>query len=666
MRKISKIMIISLTTLIMLVELTLPSKAETETKTSDNLEYTVESDNTITIRRLLNRTTVTDVIIPEKIEGKEVTTISSQFATPSSGEVTALRKITIPKTVKYIGNEDYYGAFENVAKLEEIIVDGSSPYYCSVDGVLYNKDKTTIVAYPANKQGENYTILNGVTKIAACAFAFCKNLKNVSIPNTTTELKSNCFAHASLEDVTLPKSIIKMDTDIFYNCDSLKSATINIDTYINLGAFQNCDNLTTVHLGDDVSTIRSSAFEDCPNLSDINLETAKVVSIEFYAFRGCNSLPNKITFNEEMKEVSKDAFEDYIELKFKANDIIEGTDIWEKCVMINVNATQNYTDAYEVFRLTNEEREKENLKPLKLDKNLMDIAMQRAYEISVYYEHRRPEIYRGYALGDPNYDTKIFIQDTLYRMKLTGITNFSGENISYGYYTPENAMNGWMSSPGHKSNILGKDYTTMGVGAIKTSNGDYFWVQIFGTNEELYSEEKERSNKEEKRVIPASVSYVSEVEDREGITLEADKTSINTKEKMEIKVKSYFYDANYSTYLTPDSFTWSSSNDGILTVNQEGIVTGVSAGTADVIMTMSNGKTRKLSITVSEKYKKGDVDGDGFVTISDCLAILRHVKEIETLSGEKLERAKIDNNNMVTISDYTALLRSVKEIELLQ
>ena len=60
---------------------------------------------------------------------------------------------------------------------------------------------------------------------------------------------------------------------------------------------------------------------------------------------------------------------------------------------------------------------------------------------------------------------------------------------------------------------------------------------------------------------------------------------------------------------------------------------------------------------------KGDVDGDGFVTISDCIAILRHVKEVELLTGDKLERAKIDNNDIVTISDYTALLRHVKEIE---
>ena len=64
-----------------------------------------------------------------------------------------------------------------------------------------------------------------------------------------------------------------------------------------------------------------------------------------------------------------------------------------------------------------------------------------------------------------------------------------------------------------------------------------------------------------------------------------------------------------------------------------------------------------------DSCQKGDVDGDGFVTISDCLAILRHVKEVELLTGDKLERAKIDNNNIVTISDYTALLRHVKEIE---
>ena len=76
--------------------------------------------------------------------------------------------------------------------------------------------------------------------------------------------------------------------------------------------------------------------------------------------------------------------------------------------------------------------------------------------------------------------------------------------------------------------------------------------------------------------------------------------------------------------------------------------------------------TVNFEITDKPVFQKGDVDGDGFVTISDCLAILRHVKEVELLTGEKLERAKIDNNNMVTISDYTALLRSVKEIELLQ
>lgn len=54
-----------------------------------------------------------------------------------------------------------------------------------------------------------------------------------------------------------------------------------------------------------------------------------------------------------------------------------------------------------------------------------------------------------------------------------------GENIAYGYSTPAAVMTGWMNSSGHRANILGANYTELGVGMVKDSKGRAYWVQVF-------------------------------------------------------------------------------------------------------------------------------------------------------------------------------------------
>jgi uncharacterized protein YkwD len=55
----------------------------------------------------------------------------------------------------------------------------------------------------------------------------------------------------------------------------------------------------------------------------------------------------------------------------------------------------------------------------------------------------------------------------------------AGENIAKGQTTPEQVMNAWMNSQGHRENILNKNYTQIGVGIAKASNGQYIWTQLF-------------------------------------------------------------------------------------------------------------------------------------------------------------------------------------------
>ena len=55
----------------------------------------------------------------------------------------------------------------------------------------------------------------------------------------------------------------------------------------------------------------------------------------------------------------------------------------------------------------------------------------------------------------------------------------AGENIAKGYATPQAVVNGWMNSSGHRANILGSQYTSMGVGYAVSASGKPYWVQVF-------------------------------------------------------------------------------------------------------------------------------------------------------------------------------------------
>lgn len=119
-----------------------------------------------------------------------------------------------------------------------------------------------------------------------------------------------------------------------------------------------------------------------------------------------------------------------------------------------------YTAA--VVEIVNAERAKEGLSALSVRDDLSEFAMIRAGEIATLFAHTRPD---G---SDP----------LKYVMGFTGIHR-CGENIASGYVSPEDVMNGWMNSPGHRSNIMNGKFEYIGVGCY-SDNGMLCWVQIFG------------------------------------------------------------------------------------------------------------------------------------------------------------------------------------------
>jgi uncharacterized YkwD family protein len=127
------------------------------------------------------------------------------------------------------------------------------------------------------------------------------------------------------------------------------------------------------------------------------------------------------------------------------------------------SAVQSSSYADQVVTLVNQQRAKAGLKPLAVDKALAAMALDKAKDMynNHYFDHTSP------TYGSP------FDMMTSYGIRYT----YAGENIAMGQKTPQEVMNAWMNSPGHKQNILSPNYMKIGVGYY---NGE--WVQEFIAN----------------------------------------------------------------------------------------------------------------------------------------------------------------------------------------
>ena len=224
-------------------------------------------------------------------------------------DCSSLTSVTIPDSVTSIGDCAFYGcisltsvtigngvtsindSFSGCVSLKSFTVSESNSAYSSKDGVLFNKNKTKLVAYPAGKTNTSYTIPNSVSEIKEWAFSDCSDLTNVTIPNSVSKISYGTFwGCSSLTSVTIPTSVKSIDGYAFEYCSSLTSVTIpNSVTSIGEWAFSDCSSLTSITIPNSVSKISYGTFECCENLKSVTIPTS-VKSIDGRAFSFCSSL----------------------------------------------------------------------------------------------------------------------------------------------------------------------------------------------------------------------------------------------------------------------------------------------------------------------------------------------------------------------------------------
>ena len=158
-----------------------------------------------------------------------------------------LTNITIPNSVTYIGKGAISGCFsltsvtipDSVTSLDgefvgcksltNITVSKDNPKFSSVDGILFSKDKKTLVLFPGGKNG-GYTIPKGVVSIGEGAFLYCEGLTNVTIPEGVTSIGGGAFSGCTgLTSITIPSTVVSLGKNPIYECPNLSDIYVNME-----------------------------------------------------------------------------------------------------------------------------------------------------------------------------------------------------------------------------------------------------------------------------------------------------------------------------------------------------------------------------------------------------------------------------------------------------
>ena len=255
--------------------------------------------------------------------------------------------ITIPSSVTSIGE----GAFQGCTNLPSISVDEKNAYYSSKDGILFNKDKTTLVCYPGGiTTSTSYEIPSSVTSIASYAFYECSHLTSINIPSMVSSIGKYAFASCTgLTSVTIPSKVTSIEQSVFFNCTGLTSFTIpSTVTSIGNFAFSSCSNLTSITIPSSVTTIGYYAFNICNSLTSITIPSS-ITYIGDNSFESCSKLstvylPQKTTAASLGSNVFNATSTD---IKFYVED---GTGTYDLATYTNANNWSTYATQSNTFR----------------------------------------------------------------------------------------------------------------------------------------------------------------------------------------------------------------------------------------------------------------------------------------------------------------------------
>jgi hypothetical protein len=263
--------------------------------------YTIDDNGAVTITGYTGPGGA--VAIPSSIYGFPVTGIGGGAFVYNS----TVTSVSIPASVRNIGSRPFFAC----GKLYAITVDVSNPAVSSLDGVLFDRNQTSLIQFPGAKAG-HYSIPNSVSNIGSYAFSECDLLTGVTIPNSVVRIEDSAFwGCLGITNLTVPANVASMGSAVFehcnsltrviisnavigeqefYSCPALNSVTIeNGVKSIPTVAFAYCTSLTTFTIPNSATNIGNYAFQNCSGLTSVMIGSG-IVKIEGFVFQGCTNL----------------------------------------------------------------------------------------------------------------------------------------------------------------------------------------------------------------------------------------------------------------------------------------------------------------------------------------------------------------------------------------
>ena len=221
-----------------------------------------------------------------------------------------IEEVNIQKGITGIGSYTFYGR----SGLRSINVASENEVFSSINGVLFNKEQTILVTYPAGRAEQEYAVPDRVISIVENAFYLCENLITITLPESLTEIGSKAFAHCRFNSITIPEGVTSIEAGTFYSCRYLNSIKLPESlTKIGNSAFAYCDeSLVSITIPEGVMSIGNYAFYNCGWLKSISLPES-LTEIGEYAFNNCRSLIS-ITIPERVTCIERETFSGCFEL----------------------------------------------------------------------------------------------------------------------------------------------------------------------------------------------------------------------------------------------------------------------------------------------------------------------------------------------------------------
>ena len=179
--------------------------------------------------------------------------------------IVALLGITLPALAQCPDNEIWYTTTDGKQIDQSKLHDVASHTYLGNSGVIRFNHKIEAISADKYSAGEH-----------SIDFENCKNLKNITLPNSIKEIGYKAFAGCeNLQSVILPNFVVKIGEEAFDGCSSLQSIVIPEGLeYIGNHAFRNCSAMESITIPDGVEYIRDGAFEGCSSLQQFKSKHA--------------------------------------------------------------------------------------------------------------------------------------------------------------------------------------------------------------------------------------------------------------------------------------------------------------------------------------------------------------------------------------------------------